>query len=219
MIALAKMASDLLAAGVFHRIAARRRFSGIGAALFLALTSWLLPTPTRAGASLSKTTAWLTENLPGLAISDDGYASVTDDVTYSFVGCNMHVKERMSNIESTNPAPTRFYVISFRPIPGTSLYARPPVPHKFQPAAATTSPFNFGLDDNLVISLKKVDLSSMRIYSYTIDSSQPQTSAGSMMVFGSREVDIGTTDSVLAGRVLKALRHAATLCGAASSGF
>jgi hypothetical protein len=70
-----------------------------------------------------------------------------------------------------------------------------------------------------VIRLANADLSSLHIRVYRIDGSQPQTSSPTTMVFAPKEVDIGTTDADLAERALRALRHAAKLCGAKASGF
>ena len=187
--------------------------------LFLSAFLYGLPSPIRAEETLAQTTAWLAQNLPNLAFADDGYGNVTHVVKYSFDGCNMLVKDRMSNVDSSSPANTRFYSITFTPLPGALLYGKPEASTKFQPQAATQSPNNFGLEEDLVIRLKNVDLSSLRIRAYRIDGSQPQTSAPTTMVFAPKEVDIGTTDSDLAEKGLRALRHAAKLCGATASGF
>lgn len=189
------------------------------AAVSLSVVVLCTPMESRAEESLSQTTAWLSQNLPSLAFADDGFENVTHQVTYSFDRCDVGIIDRGSHVESTKAANTRYYAITFTPMPGTSLYSKPAIGTKFEPAAATQSIQTFGLEEHTTISLRDIDLSSLRVRAYAIDGSQPQTSAAATMVFGSREVDIGTTDSDLANRALKALRHAAKLCGAKSSGF
>ncbi len=212
MIALVKMDSNPMLVPK-HSILALWRSSFV---VVLALMG-LIPA-TALGSDLSKTTAWLSQNLPSLAFADDGMENITHSVKYSFKGCDLYVSDRMSSLSSSNSSAARFYALQFVPTPGTSLYGLPASSHHFQPDGATTSQ-DFGFEVDSLIVFKNIDVSSIRVRSYAIDASQPDTSAETIMMFGSKTVKTSSTDSELVARIAKAVRHAAILCGAKASGF
>jgi len=131
----------------------------------------------------------------------------------------MNVVNRMSDIASIDAAATKFYAVDIAPMPGLSLFARPGWGSQFTPYGSTRGKQDIGFVDHTVIRLSNVDLSSIHVRPFIVHSAEPQDSALGIMAFGGKKVSIATTDSNLAERVSKALRHAATSCGAKSSGF
>lgn len=66
------------------------------------------------GPSLDETGIWLSSNLPGLVVAEDGMTSITHTVSYRVHGCSINVNHRQTAYQTSGSAErTPFYTILF----------------------------------------------------------------------------------------------------------
>ena len=187
----------------------------IVAAIALALAGG--PQLALANPSLADTDAWLQANLPALTFGDDGFDHVTTSATYAARGCGLRVSQKYEATKSSGQDDqTKYYRITFRPYPGRQLL-------ESGGAFTKTTPENpdatMSYSTMETINLANIDLTSLRVVPVSLNGNQPETSAAMLMFFAPKEIFITSTDSDLVERSVKALRRAATLCGAKASAF
>ena len=186
----------------------------IAIAFFVCLTS-LVPSVTEADSSpsLSTTTTWLSQNLPGASLGFDIVSQVEDNLVYSFDGCTFTVtdeKRWYNPIGADSVLDT--YSLEFKPRSGAWWNGR-----GTQIASTDLNGAAQGVTATVQVDLKTVDVQSIVVEHRTIGTEG--LLAAEVINAAPGLVRLSADDETLMNRILKAFTHAVKLCGGGSDPF
>ena len=165
------------------------------------------------GPSLTATTQWLEQNLPRFATDFDAVMDATTTANYRFYGCTLHISSevRMKALPTEalgHPDDRVYYAVEMTPRSGVWLDEE-----SRQLSGNELLGSNSGVAEEMTFSLKDINYDSIRLKFVTLASGQEQIPAMALLNFAPRLIRFATVDQDVAGRLLRAMRHAAQLCG------